>query len=88
MKKILFIIAIAVVMTACTANQRAKNWGGQTTITINPNQKVVNATWKDSDLWILTRDMKSDEKPEQYTLTEHSGWGILNGKVTIIESIK
>ena len=88
MKKLVFLILTVLIISSCTSNQRAKNWGGKTTITIESNQKVINATWKDSDLWILTRDMKSVEKPEQYSLTEHSGWGILNGKVTIIDSKK
>lgn len=43
-------------------------------------------TWKEHSLWILTRDMRTDEKPEKYTFQEDSNFGVLEGTVKIIES--
>lgn len=90
-KKVLFslmaamLIITAAIFTACTDNQRARSWGGEMTINLQPNQKIVNATWKDEDLWILTRPMRADETPEVYTFQENSTWGIMEGTVTIVE---
>ena len=83
---LIIIIGGAIFLNSCTDNIRAKNWGGEITITLEPGQKVVNATWKDSDLWILTRPMRSEEIPEVFYFIENSTWGVFEGKITFIES--
>jgi hypothetical protein len=42
-------------------------------------------TWKDADIFLLTRPMRENEKPETHTFTEMSNWGIFEGTVTIVE---
>jgi len=42
-------------------------------------------TWKESEIWILTRDMREDDSVETYDFSEKSSWGILEGRVTIKE---
>ena len=69
----------------CTKNQRAKQFGGTMEIEIPTNKKFVNATWKDDDLWYLTRDRKPGEEPETWTFEEDSSFGVLEGKVIFIE---
>lgn len=88
MKKLTIIATITVAafaLTACTQNQRARQFGGTARIDLPPRKKLVNATFKQDDLWILTRDAKQGEKPERYEFVENSSWGILEGTVIITE---
>jgi hypothetical protein len=85
MKKLLFLL-ICILTLSCTENIRSKKFGGSMTIQLQPNEKLVNLTWKQSDLWVLTRPMKKEESPEVYKFTEKSGYGILQGDITIIEN--
>lgn len=70
---------------ACTQNQRAKNFGGTAKIDIPAGEKLVTATWKDDQLWYLTRKARGGEKAETLTLREHSSLGVLNGTVVFKE---
>lgn len=74
-----------VLLTGCNQNQRAKNFGGTAKIELQKNQKLVTATWKDNNLWILTRPMRESETPENYTFKEESSFGVLQGTVFISE---
>ena len=80
---ILIIIMIAA-LASCTANQNARNYGGTETINLEAGQRVVNVTWKgESDLWILTR--QDTTAPTTYMFQEKSNWGLMEGKVVVIE---
>ena len=86
MKK-LFILAIAAIaFTSCTENQRAKNFGGTATVNLEPNRKLVTVTWKEDQIWYLTRPMDSTDKAESYKFQEESSWGMIEGTVVISES--
>ena len=87
MKRILkAYIAMAVVcMILAGCNPVARKMGGNMTINLKPNEKLVSATWKETSLWILTRPMKANETPETYKFREDSTFGVLEGVVTIIE---
>jgi len=88
MKKILTLLMVvlaAFAMSSCTEQSRAKDLGGETTIKLEPGQKLVEATWKgDGDLWYLTEPMDSDYIPKTKTFKESSSWGIMEGTVTFI----
>lgn len=84
--KIIVLLVVIGLGCSCTQNIRAKHWGGKATEVLPSGQKLVTVTWKDADLWILTRPMKSGESAETYNFKESSTWGVLNGTVTIIES--
>lgn len=86
MKKI--IIAMMLMLSACTANSRAKHWGGTETINLPACQKLVNATWKDAQLWYLTRPMREGETLETLSLHEQSNLGLVQGTVVFVESCK
>ena len=45
----------------------------------------MNITWKDSDLWYLTKPMTDDDVAETYTFQEDSKMGVLEGTVTVVE---
>lgn len=57
MKK-LSVFILSLIAISCTQNNRAKNWGGQAEYTLPKGQKLINITWKETNLWYLTRPMK------------------------------
>ena len=77
---------LAVGAVSCTANMRAKSLGGTATEQLADNVKLVNITWKDDNLWVLTRPMNESDKAETYEFKESSSFGLVNGKVIIKEN--
>lgn len=69
----------------CTANGLTKEFGGQMIIELEPGEKLEEITWKDANLWILTRPMKENEKAETHTFYEISEYHVFEGEVTVIE---
>lgn len=63
-----------------------KSVGGTINVDVPKGQKLIEATWKGSDIWYLTRPMREDEDPETFTLQEDSNLGIIEGKVIFKES--
>lgn len=82
--KYLTIFAI-LLFTSCTKNARSRNYGGTSNIDLPTGQKLVTATWKEANLWYLTRPAKEGETPEVLTLQESSNLGIMQGKVVFKE---
>lgn len=86
MKKTVLIIAMIVCCMFTGCHNTTKNFGGSMTIELEPGQKLEEITWKGSDdIWILTRPMREDEKPETHTFYEKSEWGVFEGTVTVVE---
>jgi len=86
MRKIHTYLAIAsLVMAGCTDNQRAKTFGGTKTISLPAGQKLVASTWKDDNLWYLTRPIRAGEVAEILTFKEDSSFGIVEGQVIFQE---
>ncbi len=79
MKKVLFLLLILTSFISCTENSRARTFGGKQEIKLQPNERLVNMTWKEVDLWILTEDTITGV---QY-FRENSAWGLLEGQITI-----
>lgn len=79
------LIVVLTILTSCTDNERAKNWGGKLEIVLPKNEKLVTATFKNSNLWYLTRAAKPGEQPEILVFREDSGFGILQGVVVFKE---
>ncbi len=79
MKKLLLLSVSIVLLSSCTKNQRAKNFGGSEEIRINANEKLVNVTWKQNNMWILTEDIQTHE----FHFREHSSFGILEGEIKL-----
>lgn len=79
MKKLIFIAIAALTLASCTNNERAKNFGGTEEVKLKPNEIVLNVTWKESEMWICTKD----------TITgityfrEKSSWGVMEGTVIL-----
>jgi hypothetical protein len=85
--KLILIVALSIGMfTGCTENSMARGYGGKESIKIATGQKVVQASWKDGDLWILTRPMNDSDVAETWTYSEKSSYGIMEGEIKLIES--
>ena len=85
MKNILFILFAAICLVSCD-QWVSKELGGTTTIKLEPGQKLVEATWKNSNLWFLVEPMDSDYVPKTKEFIESSMVGVFQGKVVFIES--
>jgi hypothetical protein len=79
-------LAVLIVMPSCTANTRARNYGGTLHIELPAGAKLVSATWKGENLWYLTRPARDGETPEVLILRESSKIGLLEGKVVFTET--
>ena len=64
----------------------ARDFGGEITIELPPNQKLEVITWKEDSLWYLTRPMREGEEAETHIYQQSSEWGVFEGTVTIIET--
>jgi len=86
MKKVLAIALLAISLASCTENSRVKNFGGEGTLNLPKGQKLITVTWKDTQLWYLTRPMDSTDVAETYTFHEESSFGVLQGTYNIVET--
>jgi hypothetical protein len=86
MKKLFLAIVMGVMVTSCTENNRVKNWGGEGNINLPKGRKLVNVTWKETEIWYLTRPMDSNDVAESYQFQEESSWGVMEGTYNIIET--
>lgn len=84
MLKLLPIILIAL-FSSCTENEKAKSYGGTAEVTLPAGEKLINATWKDNDLWYLTRPMLPGDSATTYTFKEESSYGVWEGTYIIHE---
>ena len=80
---VLVVGFIAAAITGCHGTTR--EFGGEMTIELEPNQKLELITWKEGSLWLLTRPMREDEHAETHMYYEDSEWGVFEGTVTIVE---
>lgn len=88
MRKFIMFLLISLILVSfsgCSEQEKAKNFGGTMEVTLPTNQKLVNITWKDDDLWYLTRPMHEDEEAEIYSFQEKSSYGVWEGTVKITE---
>ena len=69
----------------CTKQSRVFQYGGTDTMTLQPNQKLINTTWKETNLWFLTRPMTASDSCETYIFYESSSVGVFEGTLIIKE---
>lgn len=84
MKKFILLVIMVLCLTGC--QNTTKNWGGSMTIELPKGQKLEEITWKDTDLWYLTRPMREDDIAETHTFQQNTEFGVFEGTVTIIET--
>jgi hypothetical protein len=88
MKKLSIFILLAISLAACTENARVKTWGGEGTINLPKGRKLVTVTWKETQVWYLTRPMNATDVAETYQFHEESSWGMVEGTYNIVETKK
>lgn len=86
MKKLFAIALVAISLASCTENSQVKNWGGEGTINLPKGRKLINITWKESEIWYLTRPMDSTDVAQTYQFHEESSFGVMEGTYNIIET--
>ncbi len=92
MKKFIITVILIIttilccVFTSCTQQTISREFGGTVTINLEPGEKLVEATWKDDNLWYLVEPMDSDYIPTTKIFKESASFGIMNGKVIFIET--
>jgi hypothetical protein len=84
MKKLL-ALSLLVVLCGCTQNARTKSFGGTMSVQLDKGQKLVNVTWKEGNMWYLTRPMRDGETNETYIFKEKSSYGMMEGTVLFNE---
>jgi hypothetical protein len=78
-------LAVCFSFTGCTEQERARSFGGATSLDLPQGERLVVVTWKESNLWYLTRPMREGETPETYIFRESSSYGAMEGTITIRE---
>lgn len=88
MKKLLILLVIVLTMIAifCIENQGARGSGGNMTVQLPKGQKVTMATWKGLSLFYMLEPMEEGYIPKTKIFVGDSNWGILQSKITFIES--
>lgn len=84
---VIFVIGPGIFMgiSSCTEQSRSRSFGGDSTIKLQPGEKLIMATFKDDNIWYLVEPMEADYVPKTKVLKESSSWGVLEGSVTFIE---
>jgi len=77
MKKLILTLGFAITLLSCTGNSRAKNYGGTETIQLPPNHLFIGATWKEANLWVLSRDTITNIN----YFREKSSLGLVEGEI-------
>lgn len=80
------VFALSFFYYLTSSNYAARKLGGTLSIKLEPNQELINVTWKETELWYLTKPMDDDYKPTKKIFQEQSQHGLIEGKVIFIES--
>lgn len=87
MKKVLFALTLIILLfIGCTKNQMARRYGRTMTIKLEPGQRLMEATWKDNNLFYLTEPMDPDYEPKTKTFHEDSNFGVIESTVIFVET--
>ncbi len=81
----IIVLAILYLIYTSTRQVRTRHLGGSMTIDLPKNTKLVNITWKEDNLWYLTRPMTTQDSATSYQFREDSQWNVMEGTITIIE---
>lgn len=83
---VLFIIYLMVSCLRSFSEQGVtRSYGGEMDVDLEPNRKLVEVTWKDANLWYLTKAMTDDDVAEDYVFQEKDPLGWMEGSVIIHE---
>ena len=63
----------------------ARRYGGKMKIELPKGEKLMMATWKESNLFYLTEPMDSGYVPKEKVFKENSNFGVCESEITFIE---
>ena len=87
MKKIiLLLLTLSICLCSCNEQIRTRQCGGEMTINLPAGQELMMVTWKDNDLFYLTRPMSPDYVPVTKVFHESSSYGVIESTVYFKES--
>lgn len=78
MKKILVSSIIIMGIFSCTDNTMVRRYGGNEEVALKKNEKLLNVSWKEEDLWVLTIDTTTQIK----YFREKSRLGVFEGEIS------
>ena len=85
----IIILVIMFILSIAMENPRTLFLGGKMDIDVQPGKKVVYVQPHIFyNFWVMTREMREDEKPEVIVFKENSWFGIFQGTITLRESRK
>lgn len=82
---LLSTLVLSLLLCGCTEQSVTREFGGSMELELPANQKLEEITWKNDNLWYLTRPMREDEEAETHVFQASSSWGVFEGTVTVIE---
>jgi hypothetical protein len=74
------VLVCTVFISSCTENKRVRSFGGTQGLTLKANEKLLNITWKESNMWVLTEDTVTHIK----YFRENSSWGVWEGEIIVL----
>ena len=78
-------LALVVMLSMGCEQAMTRTFGGEMVQEIPCNTRLIEATWKDADLWFLVRGMEEGETPRKYVFKESSTYGAFEGTVKFEE---
>ena len=85
MRIIITLAALLTIATSCTEQHMARRYGGKLNIELPKGEKLMMATWKESNLFYLTEPMDSGYIPKKKVFRESSNLGVWESEITFIE---
>lgn len=86
MKKFIALLILMLCLCSCNEQIMTRQLGGEMTIELPPGQELMEVTWKENDLFYLTRPMAPDYVPVTKVFQESSSWGVMESTVYFKES--
>lgn len=79
------VACLSLPLVGCNDNLSARQFGGSKTIIVERGYKVVNATWKDNDVWYFVEPYGDGYEPKTKRLIQASQYGVCEGTVVFVE---
>lgn len=83
------VVGLVILVVGCgflSPQSCVGSWGADITVEIEPGERLETATWRDDELWYLTRHLRPGESPERHILYQRKpGIGRAEGTVTFEE---
>lgn len=81
----ILICLVALCVVSCE-NYITRKFGGTMTIDVEPGYKVINATFKETEIWYFIEPMDDSYIPKQKKFVEKSKLGALEGTIIFNET--